>query len=206
MPLISFTMPDFGYNLEDKEARMIDVFNTHHDFKPLDNTNKYGILYAQGKYDNHAVYIVKPDDLGASHAYAVSDKYYFERLYWLGTLSRWGINLQMVYGHMLHIYEIVQRSHGKFDYKDLDEIEKICWGCYPTECRDVAIQVYFLVYYGMIAEENHANSKVGSLIKIYGLHELLMNQKPIESAVTCLQGCNADSIKKMTDSLGIIRL
>ena len=194
----------FKEHLYDNESRVQDVFSTQHDSVWLNRDKTRCILFARGQFDNWCVYIVEKDEFDIWHAYAPIDRYYFERLYFLGMLSDRGLTLQKVYGHVLHMFEFMHSNPKIVSHEVINEIDRMCY-TYYGDLHDMAFEVFMCVYFGMVAEENKEGTKLGRLIKMHGIHNLLCNQLSVDIAADCTRGHSWRDILAECDALGLIR-
>ena len=66
----------------------------------------------------------------------------------------------------------------------MQEIFQLCKTEYPQSYA-MAQECFTLIYYGMVAEENKANTVAGREIKMNGIHKVLMERYPVDIAATC---------------------
>lgn len=196
---------EFVSSLNENVCSFANIQNSYHDCLSANHSDTKKIAFATGKVDDWCVYILQADAQGVWYAHAVKDSYYFERLYWLGTLTNAGLSLRKVHGHMVELFVRQQINRGKVDNQVVDWIDKVTVEQYGPY-SDMAKELFMLVYYGMIGEENRVNTKLGSLIKILGLTKLLVNQDAVDVASNCMCGKPWQSIKAECDALGFTRL
>lgn len=197
----------FLYGLE-SEYDYDKVKEKSHDTRQI-GLSKY-ITFSEGKFDKWCVYLVKRGKDQKFHAYAPHDTYYFERIYWLGTNPRLKLSLQKVYRDFLYLYYISNENtlYDENGYKIINDevlrkIHDLCVNDYKEEW-EIAEEQFCLVYYGMIAEENKKNSIIGSAMKMYGLHDLLISQRGIEASACHTKCKHVKNIFDEYKNIGIV--
>ena len=201
VPIFKNNITDIMFPLNDRVAGSL------HDLAWLNEVETKAIVFGQGSFDLWCAYLIalNPDPSDNRwYAFAAKDAYYFERLYFLGTRMDEGLTLKKVYGHLMHLFELALRKPGVVDMDAISYIYRVskehyaCWA-------GMAREMFFHVYYGMIAEENKANTRLGCLIKIHGLHELLIGQRPVDIASNCTRGLSWHEIQAECDAYGLVR-
>ena len=131
------------------------------------------IFFGEGKFDRYCAYAGVLGKDGKIWAAMPSDKYYFEIA--VGLATKFGGNA--VYDDVKHIFE---HTGDKVDQKLIDDIYMMSmhYGVY----FEWALNMFMHLYYGMIAEENKAGTKLGRSIKMHGIHSLLRKGKPVQEA------------------------
>ena len=126
--------------------------------------------YDTGAFDDWCVYLTKPDQ----PRYAPKDYQYFERFIKYGE----AFGNQMVYNDFVEVYIRTDKDLNKvvFDY-----IHKLS-AKYGQYAQSIEIDLG-IVYMGMIAEENKANTKLGKRVKRLGMYQILFeNLTPHQAA------------------------
>ena len=199
----------FKYSLEQNEVPIIhfnEILQNCREYHLVDMCNNHrGLFFSKGKFDDYCAYLYAADDNGYAHIYAALDVYYFERLYWFATDHEFGLSLQIVYNHALALFHRVCMQPVKnIDDNTLAYIDYFTRLYYGKQ-RVFAKEIFMHIYYGMIAEENKANTKLGCLIKMHGIYNLLINQLSLEESANCMCGTNWMTIKSECDRMGLIR-
>lgn len=150
--------------------------NNLRDFRPL--MDKRFIMFGTGKFDDFCAWFGRFDaSLGDQTIMCGKplDVHYFDVVRFLG--EQYGI--WKVYQDILHFYE----HTGKIvDDRVINEILNISLS-YGNNV-DFAYNAFMQIYYGMIAEENKENTRLGKLIKMNGLYRVLMERVPVDIAAT----------------------
>ena len=105
---------------------------------------------------------------------------------------------------MTELFVRQQVKRGIVDNDVIAWIDKVTVEHYG-QYSDMAKELFMLVYYGMVGEENRPNTKLGSLIKILGLTKLLINQDAPDVAANCMRDKPWQLIKAECDALGLTR-
>ena len=162
------------------------------------------IGFAQGKFDEWCVYVRhdEPRDNNRNWVfYWATDKFYFSFIHVLGCKSSRGFTPDMVYKDLLSVYNMQLYNIGKIDDNVLEYIRKISFKY--GDFKDDVLLWFSVIYFAMIAEENKENAIAGSLIKIVAIHDVLLNNRPVEDAATCDVGQNVKTILRKGFDLGI---
>lgn len=115
----------------------------------------------KGSFDNWCVYLTRPD----IQRYAPKDIQYFQRLKDLSKLH----TAERIYDDYVRIYEMTNKDISSSILTAITEI--------ASEYGDNSIEIdilYTILYLGMVAEENKANTKLGKRIKRLGMHQILI--------------------------------
>ena len=135
------------------------------------------LFFGKGFFDDWAAYCGTPCDDGRIWCAMPKDRYYFEIVQLLASYH----GVDTVYLDLLHIFE---RTGKKVDRKLIDRIffMSVRYGSNQPWFFNAAMHIY----YGMIAEENKENTKLGRSIKMNGLYSLLKGGRSVqESADEC---------------------
>jgi hypothetical protein len=127
--------------------------------------------FDNGSFDGWCVYVTPKD----ASRFAPKDVEYFAELARLGTK----------YGHTKLYTDfmlIFERTTKNIDRSVLDEISLLSKN-YPSD--EIAVEkLLSILYAGMVAEENKANTKLGKKVKRLGVHQVLIeNVRPETAAV-----------------------
>lgn len=173
------------------------------------------LFYGKGRYDNYCLYKGRLLWDGNSQSFttlctAITDDYYYDILKTMN--DRYGSEL--VYERILcRLYNVVT------PYFQMDVLERLrAWidksGIHQIEDRDLLFEACCMVYYGMVAEENHGLPNqppvCGKVLKMYALHLLLIQGVPIGTTgnpgvCQMLQGQSPQVINQKAAELGIFR-
>lgn len=177
--------------------------------------NGHVLFFGAGKYDNYCLYLGKPMWNPASQQYdvrcgAVTDVFYYEIL---GRLAdRYGASL--IYDDILvRLYNMTTSIMRDSVLSCLEDRIRELIPC--AEDRDDCILACSMVYYGMVAEENHQTTTgqapvCGKVLKLYALHLYLKQGHPLTGGVSggvcrMLQGQNPSDILQRAAGVGIFR-
>ncbi|SEL49218.1 DUF7004 family protein [Parapedobacter koreensis] len=122
---------------------------------------KHVVEFGKGKFDEWCVFLTREKGT----RYAPKDKDYFSIL--LAWAHRYGVD--RIYNDFVSVYNC---TTNQVDTTCLALIKKLAadYGEHDSE----EVEIWFSVLYGgMIAEENKANSKLGKRIKRLGIYQLL---------------------------------
>lgn len=131
--------------------------------------------YDQGRFDNWCVYLTRP----AVPRCAPRDFQYFRRLSEMSVIY----GARTLYDDFVMIYE---RTTNHIDQSILSLIWCLC-AKYGEHSIDMAID-FTIIYMGMVAEENKANSKLGKRIKRLGVHQVLLENIDYDVAANFSRG------------------
>lgn len=173
------------------------------------------LFFGAGKYDNYCMYLGKPVWNPTSQSYdvrcgVVTDAFYYEIL---GRLAeRYGASL--IYDDILvRLYNMTMSV--AYDAV-LTKLEGFIRRVIPCEDdQNDCILACSMVYYGMVAEENHQTVTgqapvCGKVLKLYALHLYLKQGQPLIEGVSggvcrMLQGQNPLDVLKRAAGVGIFR-
>ena len=130
--------------------------------------------FDSGRFDKYCVYICQPD--GTRKAPLDSD--YFKDLVTLA--ERHG--REIIWNDFLKIYEM---TSIELDSIVNSYISKALAKYEPDQ--DLAKQAFYVLYAGMIAENNKEFTKLGKRIKRLGVHSLLVENQTIEYSVSFMK-------------------
>lgn len=195
-----FNLYYWEYNdVECRDGSKLGVIadNGARDIMPL----RYGgecIFFGKGTVDNWCAYTAKYVN-GKFMCSMSLDKYYFELLEIIGGLNkddRWALYSDM---KMLFAYT------GSAVNPDVIKMIGVMADRYGF-FADIAYNCFMHVYYGMIAEENKAGTKLGKLIKLLGIYHLLIESMAVDEAAECEYDVPWRKLKAECDERNIIRL
>ena len=176
------------------------VFNTSlsdienaRDFTPM-SFNQL-IFFGKGRIDDWGAWMAVPTQEGYYCALP-SDKYYF------GIVD----SMVKIYGQypvFLDFVRIFVLAGKTIDPKVVNEIRQMATRYSDNE--NWALNMMLHVYYGMVAEENKENTKIGKQIKMLGLYDIIFNGKSVEDAACCNIGRDWGSIKAEADFYHLYR-
>lgn len=188
------------YNdVECRDGSKIGVIadNGVRDVMPLRYGGEY-IFFSKGTVDNWCAYTAKYVD-GELKCCMPLDKYYFELLEIIGGLNK--ENRWALYSDMKMLFAYTGRSVNP-DVVRLIGTMADRYGFFA----DIAYNCFMHVYYGMIAEENKAGTKLGKLIKLLGIYYLLIGGKTVDEAAECEYGVPWTKLKEECDQRNILRM
>lgn len=166
-----------------------------------DNTSMAGagmnrIFFGRGKFDDYCAYCSYIDQYGQELCAMPLDTYYFDLLYQLGSVYGYW----RVYQDVKHVYE---QCRSKIDPILIDRIRFIAvrYGQDGALMHDCLLHLY----YGMVAEENKANTKIGRLIKMNGVHSLLIDQRGVDVSANECRNMGWREIEAEANVRGIYR-
>ncbi len=171
------------------------------------------ITFSNGDKGPWSVYLVKSENANGAKEYKVfvpDDMYYLERLYWLGTLSQYGLSFEMVYGQLYTMYVLSKQHAGVVNESVLKYIDTIVNTYYVKDdfdLRDFAKELFLIVYYKMVADEHSANGNdviLGAGLRMLGLHRLLLEQYSFVTAGVMDVGMSSDLNKRQAELRGIV--
>lgn len=164
------------------------------------------IGFGKGSFDEFAVIAIMIDANGNIWKTYSRDVFYFELTQRLNTAARLQGRPNMVYQHIWRIFE---KTGTEIDPTVMDMINKMA-AEYGID-YNVALTAFTHIYYGMVAEENHNQTKVGKLIKMVGLYQMLYSGQSIVQATDglCTKKGNPDTgwdvIYAKALSIGLVR-
>lgn len=131
------------------------------------------ICFGHGLFDDWCAYTGVLSSDGRVYCAMPSDKYYFEIAKILASTH----GVDHVYDDVKHIFEHTGKN---VDQKLLDRIYQLSLG-YGVN-QGWAYNMFMHLYYGMIAEENKENTKLGRSIKMNGIYSLLKGGRNVNQA------------------------
>ena len=147
------------------------------------------LFFADGSFDEWCVYITTPSGSEVSP----TDNQYFAALSEFLEVRPAG----SIYEDFISIYE---KTNKLPELKELELISKVSkeYGTYSLKAE----KVFTTLYATMIAENNKANTKLGKRIKRLGVHKVLLENEPVESAANFMRGMKWTEIDKLCKARG----
>lgn len=130
------------------------------------------IGFTQGKFDGWCVEVTSP-----GIPQYPTDEWYFTKLVEYARV----LGAERVYKDFVTMYDMTTKD---FDTHTVRAVVDMVSDEYPSDAR----LVFLILYYGMVAEENKANTKLGKRIKRLGVHELLVYGDPPHIAAHSTRG------------------
>lgn len=175
--------------------KLIDIIAPR-DFVRLRYDNEV-IFFGHGADDVWCAYTGKYD-AGIMYCAMPSDKYYFKIIRDIADACN-------CHEAMYEDFSDLCRRTGKLvDPQVVEYIGRLADGYGPN--GDVMYNMFFHVYYGMVAEENKAYAHLGKSIKMLGLHDLLIKRKTVDDSADCNRGGNWRNIYADCQRSGITYL
>ena len=131
------------------------------------------ISFTQGKFDSWCIELIGP-----GYPKYPTDEWYFGKLKDFAEV----LSSEVVYEDFVFLYE---KTTKDFDNTVIEWIVGVSYD-YPDPLEMQAI--FTTLYYGMIAEENKENTKLGKRIKRLGVHELLVYGDSVKEAAHSMRG------------------
>lgn len=156
--------------------------------KNLVNNRK--VVFDTGKFDDWCVYVVESNNTKK----APFDKDYFSDLKQLSSKYP----KDKVYDDFVLIYD---KTNTVINSTVLALIDKIV-ATYNEGDQSIIEQWFSVIYAGMIAEENKANTKLGRRIKRLGMHQTLKLDYSPQSAADFSKGKNWLNLDAIMKELG----
>lgn len=125
--------------------------------------------YDRGTFDEWCIYLTRP----TATRHAPKDVEYFLQLQ---NFSK-KYNAETIYKDFVSVYDMVGT---KLTATALEHINKIS-SKYGGNALELEI-LFNIVYAGMVAEENKANTRLGKRIKRLGIHQTLLENMPASQA------------------------
>lgn len=167
-------------------------------YEPLSEASfKYSagkIYFARGRFDAYCVWVAMQ---GKKRA-APRDSEYFGELLRLGQKHGY----QKAYRFFQLLFLLV-KDEKEVTYSGLAIIHGYVKPWFGSDAA-VAEQVYFSLYFGMVAEEKKKNTKLGAHIKHLGVHQVLLQQIPVETAANYSKGKRWQEIQAECDKWGLL--
>ena len=133
------------------------------------------VVFDSGKFDDWCVYVKTPTGRKPP-----LDNEYFSFFKKLAN----DFGTERVYGEFVEVYDRVTTA---VDRQVLDRIIQLAKN-YPSPLdRDVALN-FVVIYAGMIAEKNKKNAILKERIKRLGMHQVLMENMPVDEAANFSRG------------------
>ena len=146
-------------------------------------SNGQSVGFDTGKFDDWQVVII--DKNGSRHA--PLDREYFEEL----SSLRGEYGVDKIYQDFVTLYDMTGKQ---VTLNVLDFIRNISRD-YHNHMLEMEI-LYSILYYTMIAEENKVNTRLGKKIKRLGVHQVLLEDLPINVAINYSKGKKWFEIQK----------
>ena len=147
------------------------------------------VVFDSGKFDDWCVYVKTP----AGRKPPLDTEYFsfFKEL-----ANDFGT--ERVYGEFVEVYERVTEA---VEREALDRIIQLAKN-YPSPLgRDVALNLV-VIYAGMIEEKNKRNAVLKERIKRLGMHQVLIENMPIDEAANFSRGMKARDLDKICKQKG----
>lgn len=132
--------------------------------------NNKRVIFDTGRFDEWCVFVVEAD----GHKYAPRDAEYFSDL--LTIAAKYGP--LKVYSDFVSLYELTTKS---VQPEALNRIETIAES-YSSDDKKLIEQWFTVIYAGMIAEENKANTILKKRIKRLGMYQILIQGMSAQEA------------------------
>ena len=147
------------------------------------------VVFDTGKFDDWCVFIKTRDEKKPP-----LDIDYFN--FFKSLAGKFGAN--RVYSEFVEIYNEVNYSVDKSTLSRIISIAKK----YPKPLdRDVALNLV-VIYAGMIAEKNKKNAVLKERIKRLGMHQVLIENMPVNEAASFSRGMKATELDKICTEKG----
>ena len=131
------------------------------------------VSFTQGKFDSWCIELIGPD-----YPKYPTDEWYFGKLKEFAKFQ----GPEVVYDDFVVLYD---KTTKDFDKSVINWIIGMSYDYpYPLEVQTI----FTVLYYGMIAEENKENTKLGKRIKRLGVHELLVYGDSVKEAAHSMRG------------------
>lgn len=134
------------------------------------------VIFDKGKFDDWCVYVVERN----GHRKAPLDVEYFHDLKMIAL----GYPDDKVYRDFLKIYELTTSSVEATVIQAIDNIVKT----YKQDDQELIEQWFTVLYAGMIAEENKEKAILKKRVKRLGMHQVLMEDIPVQEAANFSKG------------------
>lgn len=179
----------------------------------LNLPNNRVLFFGKGRFDDYCLYIASSvwnDQLQRFQTLCsvVKDEYYYtlvKRLF-----DRYG--RQMVYEDIL--IGLYNRTSQIVDKSVIEALQRRADVICDEEDRVIFLESMYLIYYGMVAEENHLQNGqapvCGKVLKLFALYQFLIQQMPLGTsqnpgACQCFIGKNPNQILQEAARVGIFR-
>lgn len=164
---------------------------------PMAEPTRCHIFFGTGNIDDWCAWCSYLGKDGHEYCAKATDMYYFERLEYLGLLYGY----DTVYQHLYHIFVECRKDFSFALALTCYELSLF----YKDHAR-LANDMFLHVYYGMVAEENKQNTKIGRLIKMNGLYSLLKDRRGVMMSTKECVGRRWRDIEAEANMRGIYRL
>ena len=145
--------------------------------------------YDRGGFDDWCVYLTN----AAGSRKPPRDTDYFTQLRALA--DNYGAD--KVYGDYIQVYNMTGK---KVEESVLESISHIASDYAPN---DIQVDTIFsILYMAMIAEERKAGTRLGKRIKRLGIHQLLIENKPVREAANFMRGMGWREIAHLCEERG----
>ena len=145
--------------------------------------------YGRGRFDNWCVFYTDAN----GYRIAPRDCEYFDEINRFA--EKYGY--EKLYTDYVSLYSLTE---GAVNDKVLAFISDIAKH-YTNDALRIDVLLSIL-YMGMIAEERKVNTKLGKRIKRLGMHQLLVEHKPVSEAANFMRGMGWQKIAMMCDERG----
>lgn len=165
--------------------RPIGEIRNIRDFQPM--CFGQGIFFGAGRFDDYCAYTSAefPDGF---YCAMPQDVYYFEILDRVACETNCFF---FMYEDIKHIYEHVT---DRIDKAQVRRIYRIAQGY--GDNHKWMFNALMHVYYGMVAEENKAGTKLGASIKMNGIYRVLIDREQVPVAARECCGVSAGDLRK----------
>ena len=96
--------------------------------------------------------------------------------------------------------KLYNKTTSKFDKNIAYEIRLIT--NHYDEYKDEVFRIFSILYMGMLAEENKANTRLGKRVKRLGMYNLLVKNMPPEYCADFMKGMKWQEIDKLCNEDG----
>ena len=151
--------------------------------------DKRYLFFDEGKFDSWCVYEVLDD----GRVKAPFDVEYFSELKNLTNV----FGSSMLYDDFVKLYN---KTTSKFDKNIAYEIRLIT--NHYDEYKDEVFRIFSILYMGMLAEKNKANTRLGKRVKRLGMYNLLVKNMPPEYCADFMKGMKWQEIDKLCNEDG----
>lgn len=156
------------------ELQFVIPFDTIHNVRDVRMMGmRQMICFGTGKFDDFCAYAVRLGADGRLYAAMPLDKYYFEIIDLLCKVH----GKTFVYDDVKHLFEQTGKT---IEQRVIDEIYRMA-SAYGLNF-EWALNAFYHLYYGMVAEENKANTRLGKSIKMHGIDSMVRESRSVEDA------------------------
>lgn len=133
--------------------------------------------FDEGAFDEWCIYLKTSKDelyskfcIRTPHGYAPKDEKYFDEIANFAQIH----SIEKVYSDFVKVYDNTKTSVEPHVLDLISDISKD----YGQDSIEIEI-LFCILHAGMVAEENKKRSVLGKRIKRLGIHQLLMDEKPL---------------------------